>query len=174
MIWWFEVLPLMSTLTLSGARGDVWGGPSTGGGELLEFDLKKKKKIFILDTMQTKLMFLCLLCHSDWRSVFENGLFWFIASQILELCVIRYFEHFKDMWQEKSWIQLFLQGLQLATRGKLDVRGVVWDSCPGPRPEITIPRFLMVALVFNWNWVTNSDWWIKSKFHLSFIGLRLF
>ena len=66
------------------------------------------------------------------------------------------------------------QGLQLATRGKLDVRGVVWDSCPGPRPEITIPRFLMVALVFNWNWVTYIDWWIKSKFNLPFIGLQLF
>jgi len=41
------------------------------------------------------------------------------------------------------------QGLQLATRGKLDVRGVVWDSCPGPRPEITIPR-VAALLAVNW------------------------
>lgn len=41
------------------------------------------------------------------------------------------------------------QGLQLATRGKLDVRGVVWDSCPGPRPEITVPR-VAALLAVNW------------------------
>merc|ERR1712032_475980 len=40
-------------------------------------------------------------------------------------------------------------GLQLATRGKLDVRGVIWDSCPGPRPEITIPR-VAALLAVNW------------------------
>merc|ERR1712108_45356 len=31
----------------------------------------------------------------------------------------------------------------------LDVRGVVWDSCPGPRPEITVPR-VAALLAVNW------------------------
>jgi len=39
------------------------------------------------------------------------------------------------------------QGLQLATRGALDVRGVVWDSCCGPIPEITAPRVAALLAV---------------------------
>jgi len=42
------------------------------------------------------------------------------------------------------------QGLDLATRGsRLDIRGVVWDSCPGPYPEITLPR-VAAFLAINW------------------------
>ena len=42
------------------------------------------------------------------------------------------------------------QGLRLATQGeRLDVRGVVWDSCPGPIPEITLAR---VAALLTVNW----------------------
>lgn len=42
------------------------------------------------------------------------------------------------------------QGLDLSTRAaRLDIRGVVWDSCPGPRPEITIPR-VAALLAVNW------------------------
>ena len=50
-----------------------------------------------------------------------------------------------------------LSGLQPATRGKLDVRGVVWDSCPGPRPEITIPRFVALALLFSLSWWRDEN-----------------
>lgn len=41
------------------------------------------------------------------------------------------------------------QGLQIATNGNLDIRGVVWDSCPGPRPEIT-PARIAALLTVNW------------------------
>jgi len=41
------------------------------------------------------------------------------------------------------------QGLTLATGSALDVRGVVWDSCPGPRPKITVPR-VTALLIVNW------------------------
>jgi len=42
------------------------------------------------------------------------------------------------------------QGLDLATAGqRLDIRGVVWDSCPGPRPVITIPC-VAALLAVNW------------------------
>jgi len=42
------------------------------------------------------------------------------------------------------------QGLALATRGhRLDIRGVVWDSSPGPRPEITAPC-VAALLAINW------------------------
>jgi len=42
------------------------------------------------------------------------------------------------------------QGLDLATRGaKLDIRGVVWDSSPGPYPEITLPC-VAALLAVNW------------------------
>ena len=32
---------------------------------------------------------------------------------------------------------------------RLNIRGVVWDSCPGPRPEVTLPR-VMALLIVNW------------------------
>ena len=32
---------------------------------------------------------------------------------------------------------------------RINIRGVVWDSCCGPRPEITIPR-VAALLVVNW------------------------
>ena len=30
---------------------------------------------------------------------------------------------------------------------RIRIRGVVWDSCPGPRPEITVPRVAALMLV---------------------------
>ena len=30
---------------------------------------------------------------------------------------------------------------------RIQIRGVVWDSCPGPRPEITVPRVAALMLV---------------------------
>merc|ERR1711974_300853 len=50
------------------------------------------------------------------------------------------------------------QGLQLATRGKLDVRGVVWDSCPGPRPEITVPRVAALLAVSSYRLLIDRGW----------------
>jgi len=47
---------------------------------------------------------------------------------------------------------LCYQGLSvaLAERGvSLDLRGVVWDSCPGPYPEVTIPN-LAALLAIKW------------------------
>jgi len=42
------------------------------------------------------------------------------------------------------------QGMDIATKSsRLDIRGVVWDSCPGPRPEITLPR-VAALLAVNW------------------------
>jgi hypothetical protein len=37
-----------------------------------------------------------------------------------------------------------------AERGlSLDIRGSVMDSCPGPRPKVTLPRVMALTLV-NW------------------------
>jgi len=47
---------------------------------------------------------------------------------------------------------LCYQGLSLALArqgAELDIRGVVWDSCPGPCPEVTLPR-IMAILIVNW------------------------
>ena len=163
--------PLMSTLTLSGARGDVWGGPSAGGGKLLIW--MKKKKIFIL------IWWTNFGYHANKTDVFMSFMSFWLKVGIRErpllvhclsdtgiMCyqVFWIFQRYVARNAPRAGFNFSSQGLQLATRGKLDVRGVVWDSCPGPRPEITIPRFLMVALVFNWNWVTNSDWWINLNF----------
>merc|ERR1712227_1121776 len=41
------------------------------------------------------------------------------------------------------------QGMMVSTKTSINVRGVVWDSCCGPRPEITVSR-VAALLVVNW------------------------
>ena len=41
------------------------------------------------------------------------------------------------------------QGLDIATKQGLNISGVVWDSCPAPYPEMTIPR-VTAFLIVNW------------------------
>ena len=41
------------------------------------------------------------------------------------------------------------QGIMVSKQKRINVRGVVWDSCPGPRPEITVSRVAALLLV-NW------------------------
>ena len=41
------------------------------------------------------------------------------------------------------------QGMMVSTKTRINVRGVVWDSCCGPRPEITVSR-VAALLVVNW------------------------
>jgi len=56
------------------------------------------------------------------------------------------------------------QGLDLATRSsRLDIRGVVWDSSPGPRPEITIPR-VAALLAVNWFCVRKDGMDVPESF----------
>jgi len=42
---------------------------------------------------------------------------------------------------------LCYQGLHVATQGKLNVCGVVWDSCPGPKPSNDIPRLPVILMM---------------------------
>ena len=47
------------------------------------------------------------------------------------------------------------QGLNIATFSQgfpLTPRGVVWDSCPGPRPVVTIPKGLVLCII---NWLSR-------------------
>ena len=47
------------------------------------------------------------------------------------------------------------QGLNIATFSQgfpLTPRGVVWDSCPGPRPVVTIPKGLVLCII---NWMSR-------------------
>ena len=51
------------------------------------------------------------------------------------------------------------QGLDIAarsTRRNLNIQGVVWDSCPGPFPEITVARVLVFTCV--WVLCCFRDW----------------
>ena len=46
------------------------------------------------------------------------------------------------------------QGFDIArnksnTREKMTIKGVIWDSCPGPFPEVTLSR-VMAFLIVNW------------------------
>ena len=48
-----------------------------------------------------------------------------------------------------------LQGLTIASALKdrpLNPRGLVWDSCPGPRPRVTIPKGLVLCII---NWLSR-------------------
>ena len=51
------------------------------------------------------------------------------------------------------------QGLDISaksSRRNLNIQGVVWDSCPGPFPEITVMRVLVFTLV--WFLCCIRDW----------------
>ena len=50
---------------------------------------------------------------------------------------------------------IWLQGLTIASAlqdSPLNPRGLVWDSCPGPRPHVTIPKGLVLCLI---NWLSR-------------------
>merc|ERR1719411_1792739 len=47
------------------------------------------------------------------------------------------------------------QGLTIASAlqgSPLNPRGLVWDSCPGPRPHVTIPKGLVLCVI---NWLSR-------------------
>ena len=50
---------------------------------------------------------------------------------------------------------IWLQGLTIASAlqdSPLNPRGLVWDSCPGPRPHVTIPKGLVLCII---NWLSR-------------------
>jgi len=47
------------------------------------------------------------------------------------------------------------QGLSLALASlqqPFSPKGIVWDSCPGPRPVVTIPKGLVLCII---NWLSR-------------------
>jgi len=70
------------------------------------------------------------------------------------------------------------QGLDIAAKRSnknLDIQGVVWDSCPGPYPEVTLIRFLVFAAVWilccirDW---TNSEAGLKDSLYSAYFMLK--
>ena len=47
---------------------------------------------------------------------------------------------------------------------RINIRGVVWDSCCGPRPEITLPR-VAALLVVNWFCCRRDKMTYSESFH---------
>ena len=61
------------------------------------------------------------------------------------------------------------QGMMVSNKSssrmkRINIRGVVWDSCCGPRPEITVPR--VAALLFvNWFCCRRDKMSYSESFH---------
>ena len=70
----------------------------------------------------------------------------------------------RDTWQ--TW---HVQGLDIAmarTATRLNIQGVVWDSCPGPYPEVTLVRWEPRD---TWQSYTCSHWTIAYPLYLSLL-----
>eukprot|EP00092_Neocalanus_flemingeri_P036765 GFUD01040025.1.p1 GENE.GFUD01040025.1~~GFUD01040025.1.p1 ORF type:complete len:379 (+),score=86.98 GFUD01040025.1:119-1255(+) len=64
------------------------------------------------------------------------------------------------------------QGLDIASKQRstvrmLNIQGVVWDSCPGPYPEVTLSR-ISAFLIVNWLCCMNDKLGVVQSLHSSY------